>query len=139
MLMYAAGPLAKTFGFVPAGTRVMASTVRQTPSPRKGWPFSSSRPLPFTVASWTKMMSFAPSTSPAPPGPSSEAKFWNGEADVPSPADGAEPFTYQIMWVMLIVTVAVELAGMPADGISVAMYWNEPDVARGDGTKLNEP
>src|ERR1044071_10431147 len=102
------------------------------------WSSSSSMP-PLTVELWTKMMELLSSTSPAPNAPLSDEKSLNGDAEVPSPPEAAEPFTYQIMWVMLIVTVPVELCGTPADGWSVAMYWKLALVTPGAGMKLNVP
>src|ERR1043165_4498943 len=113
--------------------------MRPTPSPRKCSPSSISRPVPFTVEFSTKMMSLMLSTSPAPPAPFSVEKSLNGEDDVPSPPAAAPPFTYQIMWAMLIVTVPVELAGTPNDGWSVTTYWNVALVTPAAGLKLNVP
>ena len=95
--------------------------------------------LPLTLELWTKMIAPGASTSPRPPAPLSEVKELNGVTEVPSPPGAAEPFTYQIIWLKVRVTVPVALAGAPHAGVSLTVYWNVALVTPGAGTKLNEP
>src|SRR5256885_2350881 len=58
---------------------------------------------------------------------------------MPSAPAAAEPCTYQIMCVKVIVTVPVEVMGTPNEGTSVTWYWNEALVTPGAGMKLKVP